>query len=348
MAGPARARDAGAMTCPLPPAAPPPDPAILLCRALPASTAGAPPEWLLLAPAGVTQGRDGRSFRLDDPEAVVARFTADGDDIPLDWEHATHLRAPQGLDAPAAGWITALQVRDGALWGRVAWTADGAAAVSSRAYRFYSPAFYLDAQGAIVAIPSVGLTSKPNLRVPALNARPAPRVDPPSPDSETSMSLPAPLTTALGLPADAALDAALVAIQALQAPQVHRATPPDLNLYVPRADHEAALHRAAQAESALQETLRAELDRQVETLLQEGLAAARLTPATLDYHRAQAQTPGGLERLRQYLALAPSLLAAAPRGTPPEGDPALNQQQAAIAAAFGNSPETLAQFGDRP
>lgn len=334
---------------------------LALCRELPAVADGALPDWLLLAPAGRTTGADGRSFALADPGAVVAAHEREHADIPLDWEHATHIRAPQGLDAPAAGWITSLQVREGAVWGQVAWTPAGAEAVRARAYRYYSPAYYHDDAGNIRGIPSVGLTGKPNLAVPALNQQ-QPGADPgaipeieihievgPADQEPPEMLVPAPLAAALGLPADCTPDAAVAAVETLKSERtvaLNRAAVPDLALYVPRADHDAALNRAASAETLLRQTQEAETTRQVDALIQEGLAAARITPATVDYHRAQAQTAGGIERLRAYLGTAPAVVTDASRGKPPpEGTLALNSEEARIAAAFGNTPETLAKYG---
>jgi phage I-like protein len=315
-----------------------------LCRALPLELgAGGLPEWLLLAPLGESRGRDGRAFRLDDPAAVIAAMAADGADIPLDWEHGTHLRAPQGDPAPAAGWVVELQSRPDGLWGRVEWTPAGAEAVRSRSYRYYSPAYRLAGEGrAVVGIPSVGLTNKPNLHLPALNR------DGANPEDST-MSLSPAIASALAL-ADSATEAdALSAIEALKTHRdtaMNRAQTPDLSLYVPRADFDAALNRGAAAESALRTAQQAELDREITALIEQGLQQARITPATVEYHRAQAQGEGGLARLKAYLAVAPQVLGdPAPKGAPPEGTPELNRQAAAIAAAFGNTPEILAQYG---
>jgi len=77
-----------------------------LCRALPEGDG--PPGWLLLVPAGRFEGRDGRFWVNDRPDAIVAAFEAAGQPLPIDWEHATEIKAPAGDPAPAAGWITAL------------------------------------------------------------------------------------------------------------------------------------------------------------------------------------------------------------------------------------------------
>ena len=98
---------------------------------------GGAPEWVEVLPAGPDiEGRDGRKWHLEDPEGVAATSLDGMRDIPIDWEHASDIKAPRGEEAPAAGWITQLEVRNGALWGRVEWTERGAAQVASREYRY--------------------------------------------------------------------------------------------------------------------------------------------------------------------------------------------------------------------
>jgi phage I-like protein len=314
-----------------------PDPLILtLCRALPAD--GSPlPEWLPLIPAGDSTGRDGRGFRNPDPAAVVAAFDPTAQ-LPLDYEHSTHVRAPQGQDAPAVGWIVALEEREGAVWGQFDWNPTGVEAIRTRAYRYYSPAVQLDASGAVVRLLSVGLTNTPNLSLPALN-RQAPTSQEPSMDPD--------ILVALGLPAGATPAQAVTVIAELKT-SLHRAQTPDLSQFAPRADLDAALHRAQTAEQTLAETQQAERTRQIDALIQDGLSRARIAPATVDYHRAAAATEGGLDRLRAYLDTAPALLdqTHSKAGAPvPEGALSLNADEARIAAAFGNAPDILAQYG---
>ena len=113
----------------------------------PADAAASAPEWIELLPAGVFYGRDGRGpFRLDDPGAVIASTTAMqmAAGIPIDYDHATDFGAPAGRPAPAAGWIRELEVRGGAVWGRVEWTARAASSIVAREYRYVSPVFQFD------------------------------------------------------------------------------------------------------------------------------------------------------------------------------------------------------------
>jgi phage I-like protein len=129
----------------------------------------APPEWVMLVPAGKVTARDGREFDNADPQAVVDAFESDPLDLPIDYEHATEVKAPDGEEAPAAGWIKALEVRDGAIWGRIEWTPRGAASLQSREYRYISPALILRKIGKVITnLISAGLTNRPALDMPAL------------------------------------------------------------------------------------------------------------------------------------------------------------------------------------
>ena len=135
--------------------------------------AGAP-EWIELLPAGVFYGRDGRGpFRLDDPAAVIASTIAlqMNAGLPIDYDHATDFGAPEGRPAPAAGWIRELEVRGGAVWGRVEWTARAANSIVAREYRYVSPVFQFDPKdGSVTRLLRAGLTNNPNLHLTAIAA----------------------------------------------------------------------------------------------------------------------------------------------------------------------------------
>ncbi len=133
---------------------------------------GPPPDWVELVPAGPeVVGVDGRRWVNDTPQGIVATFQQRGRPMVIDWEHATEHRAPQGLDAPAAGWIDRMEVRAGAIWGHVQeWTARAREQLTERAYRFLSPVFQFEkVSGRIVNITSAALTNTPNLTLVALN-----------------------------------------------------------------------------------------------------------------------------------------------------------------------------------
>jgi len=137
-------------------------------------SSSAPPQWVMLIPAGEFSGRDGRGpFRLANPARVIAATEALGltAGVPIDYDHATDFAAPKGRPAPAAGWIRELAERDGALWGRVEWTPHGAKAITSREYRYISPVFQYSPDGAVTRLLRAGLTNNPNLYLTAISAR---------------------------------------------------------------------------------------------------------------------------------------------------------------------------------
>ena len=107
----------------------------------------------------------------DDAGAVLAatREHAGATDPVIDYEHQIDAAAQNGQPAPAAGWVKELEVRDGALWGRVEWTPRGAAHIGAREYRYVSPTFAFDARTRKVkALHRAALTNAPALDMPAL------------------------------------------------------------------------------------------------------------------------------------------------------------------------------------
>jgi phage I-like protein len=131
------------------------------------------PEWIELLPAGEFVGRDGRGpFRVSNAEVVIAATDALRMEagLPIDYDHATDFAAPSGRRAPAAGWIRAIEVREGALWGKVEWTTHGSAAVATHEYRYISPVFEYSQNGEVQRILRAALTNNPNLYLTAISA----------------------------------------------------------------------------------------------------------------------------------------------------------------------------------
>lgn len=267
------------------------------------------PEEVELIPAGpLVRGRDGRqwNFSATDAHALVDDFKARAADLPIDWEHATQIRAPEGHEAPAAAWIKSLDVRNGALWGAVAWNARGGEQVAAKEYRYLSPVFDFDPKsGRIVRFVSAGLTNKPNLQLQALN-------------QESFMSRSTLLAAAiatLGLPVDATDDVLATAIKKAAADRDEAATratnaertQPALDRYVPRADYDALVTRATNAETAIQARDKAEHDNAVESAITDALKAGKITPATAGYHRASCSDAEGLKRFREFVTAAPEI-----------------------------------------
>lgn len=261
---------------------------------------GSVPDWIELLPSGPSiSGRDGRSWTLSDPNAIVRAFRSHDGPIPIDWEHASEVRAPNGLDAPAAGWITEMEVRDGAVWGRAEWTAPAASQIGAKQYRFLSPVFtYSKADNQIMALLSAGLTNQPNIKMTALNRE------------ESPMPLPKAVCTALSIPDDATEGDAICAISKLStdlATATNRAESPPLEKFVPRADYDATLARAANAEAKIGEMEKAAQHAEIESLIDGALKARKIVPATADYYRAMC-TKVGTEEFKKFVEVAPDLL----------------------------------------
>lgn len=303
-----------------------------LCFQMTLVAEGEVPDWIELIPApdaeGRLQGEDGRTWRFTNPDAVARNFTRR---LPIDINHATELAAPKGGESPAAGWIEELQARNGALWGRVAWTERGTNAVKSRDYRFISPVFvFAKDSGEIVKLTSAALVNNPNLDL-ALNSA-HPELKP--------MSLKA-ILTALSLPETASEGEAVNAITSLNA----RVATPDLAKYVPRADFEALQTRAANTEAALNAMRKADAEKAIDAELDSAIAAGKITPASRDYYKATCAVDGGLEKFRSFIAAQPVIVApgsaGAGSGTPPGAQTVLTAEQKALCAQMGVKEETF-------
>lgn len=150
------------------------------------------PEMIHLIPAGAIATVDGRGPYQLASAAMLAQAFKTGDRLPIDENHATDLAAPQGLSAPARGWIVGLEARADGLWGRVDWTESGKALLADKAYRHISPVITHTATGDITGLLRASLTNRPNFRgLTALN-------------QEIVMDTAA-LAVALGLPATASI-----------------------------------------------------------------------------------------------------------------------------------------------
>lgn len=317
---------------------------------------GQVPERVQLIPAGAVLGRDGRQWVLDDPQAVVNRFVEQGADLPVDIEHSTELRAPRGEPAPAAGWVHRLEVIDGAIWGAVNWNETGRGLVGGQQYRYLSPVIlYNPGDGSIRGLTSVALTNRPNLHLPALNfentgsvpfgSGPANNTGGMTPEEQPMLKA---VLAALGLPEDATEATAVNAVKELNTKLATAMNAqPSLEKFVPRADYDQALTRATNAEQGLAEIRKEQLDAQITTAIDAALAAGKITPATVDYHRAQCSQQGGLERFAAFVAAAPAL--GEPSGLDgkeaPAGAKALNAEQRQVMEMFGNTPEDIAKYG---
>ena len=318
---------------------------IALCFELPATTApNAVPGEVQLIPApdasGYIVGRDGRTYLWDDiaRAEMLRQFAERGIDVVIDRDHASELLAPTGNEAPAAGWVQALDMRaDGSAWGRVDWTPRGSEQVANREYRYVSPVFDYDpATSRIARLVSVGLVNKPNLRLAALNQEQSP------------VKISAAIAAALALSAETATEAdAVTAIGKLKtdlATAKNAEQTPSLERFVPRADYDAVLTRANNAEQQIKDAAATAHTAAVTADIDASLKAGKITPASVDYHRASCADAAGLERFRAFVQGAPVIAPdnSGTDGKPPKTATALNADEQRIAELCGIPAEQYA------
>lgn len=169
----------------------------------------AAPELVHLLPSGHIRGRDGRSWTLDNPEAVIQASLSEGRDIVVDYEH--QLDDPDAKSSgpiPAAGWITGLVSKPNGIWGQVKWTETARNLIEERAYRYLSPVIQYRRDGArsIARIKGASLVHRPNLELTALASE-----EDTMPDDDTTDL--ARVASALGLEEGADLMAVLCEIE---------------------------------------------------------------------------------------------------------------------------------------
>ncbi|MBE3022932.1 phage protease [Campylobacter sp. 7477a] len=122
---------------------------------------------ILLAVTGEWKGHYAGEFRIDsaDIEKMKLNFDARKIDLVIDYEHQTLM----GREAPAAGWVKSMSIKEGKLYGMVSWTARAKEYIKNGEYRYLSPVFNFGARdnksGAWIGceIESVALTNTPFL-----------------------------------------------------------------------------------------------------------------------------------------------------------------------------------------
>lgn len=143
--------------------------AIAACAVALAFDAVAPTE-IQLTPAGEFRAWDGRpadapTWRMNAELAarlidwVATRKTP----CVIDYDHQTLLSKTNGKPAPAAGWYSALEWREGVgLFAvGVEWTAAAAAMIAAGEYRYISPFIAYDAAGNVTGLYMASLTNNP-------------------------------------------------------------------------------------------------------------------------------------------------------------------------------------------
>jgi phage I-like protein len=243
------------------------------------------PEWITVFPkGGAIATRDGRSYQIDSA-SLIAAFTGDGIDIPVDVNHATDAAGIFGGRADAMGWIAELRAsKGGGVEARVEWLEEGEALIKSRKYRYTSPTFYHDKSGRATRLKAVALVTAPALAnqtaLAAARARSTSK-------TETSMNQ---IAEALGLQAGASEAECLSSLTALRAG------------LVPKADHEQALAQLSAATTEVAALKAASREAKVGVLIEAALTAKKILPAEKEHYMALCSTDEGLEQVSKLFA----------------------------------------------
>lgn len=126
--------------------------------------------WLQVTPAGHFKPADGREIKVPSwhinqaiATKVIERFHATKNKRVVDYEHQTLRKEENGQPAPAAGWYTDLQWREGeGLFGKVQLTARAAQYIANGEYQYFSPVFlYHPTTGDVLDVQMGALTNAP-------------------------------------------------------------------------------------------------------------------------------------------------------------------------------------------
>lgn len=305
------------------------------------------PEWIHLCPAGeLVEGRDGRGFKVESPQAVLEgtepEMFADIDHESFSWDGSTE----------AKGWVQELVHLDEAeedgprkapgFWARMKWTAEGRELIASGKFRGISPVVrvrydtdengYLVFPGTAIGFArAFALTNLPNLDMTLLNrakadqSNEAPQVAA-SPNKETKMN-----ETLIALAAKMGLQS--------------DATEKDLDqafrtLTAERDEAVTELH-SLRTQIAEVEALR--FTESVDHAFAEAAKSGRMAPAEEAAFRRVAKDADGLETFKAIMAARPERMSADreedPQVDPPAVSKTLTDLQREIAAQKGLSEE---------
>lgn len=330
-----------------------------------------------LLPYGTFRGRDGRGPWMldgrDHAEQVIAatRDYNGGADMMIDYDHQSALSAVAGVGgtAKAAGWIKhdTLTAEDDGIYADVDWTPVAAAALEAREYRYHSPYFFAQkGTGRVTRIRNAGLTNSPNLELPALAHQQTGAAAEGEPMTQIAL---APLVTALALSANAGEAEVLAAIGGLKdkadtgekvlasarttlgladdangeavlaavnvaATTAKGAGKVDPTLYVPKAGYDELKARVDKLD-----------DDRILAMVDQAVEGGKLAPAMRDWAIDLGKTDEA--QLNSYLGVAPTFVGSATvKGNPKAEKGKLTEEEAAICAMMGISPDAFLKTRD--
>ncbi|HQF31502.1 MAG TPA: phage protease, partial [Hyphomicrobiales bacterium] len=281
-----------------------------------ATSGGAAPDWIQLFPQGPELAAvDGRSFKMSDPAAIIARFKASGRPLLVDFDHRSFYDVDAGGSSEAAGWISDMEVRDGEIWGRVEWSEAAAAKIAARQYRYISPEFQVDEKtGEVISISAAGLVNRPAFAMTAL-ARRREEEDAPmlkniakalglADDADAATILAAiekghgKLAAALGLDKTADQATILAAVE-------KAAKGPDVASFVPRADYELLKGQLGTMQTELAAIKDGNRKAEISAAIDGAVKAGKIAPASRDHYAALCAKDGGLEAFKDLVGTLP-------------------------------------------
>lgn len=302
----------------------------------------------MLIPGGTFSGVDGRGpYHLQDAHAVVAASLKPGEKLVFDQDHATDHSLKTGAPAPARGWITKLDVQNGAIWGEVEWTDAGKSLLTKREYRGVSPVFaHNKTSGTVTRLLRASLTNAPNLDLPSLHSQ------------EPRMELLPAIRAALGLPETADQAAVIAAATSARtqlaahatqfaaiatATKLDAASAPDVIVTAlqSRKPEGGTLEEMVALQSQVVALQNEGKRTKAETAIDAAIRAGKpIPPASReDFITRHMADPAGTDF---WLGKMVSLNAGGlPPGPAPQGSPGLDHSDALVIAQMGTSPEAF-------
>ncbi|KPN64262.1 Mu-like prophage I protein [Aliiroseovarius crassostreae] len=265
------------------------------------------PDWIQIFPSGPELNAvDGRAWKMSDPDAfVAAQDVSKAKPIMVDYDHLSSYAPDDNGDQTAAGWIEELEVRDGQVWAKVAWTIRAAKQIAEREWRFVSPEFRAHKKTKEVGIlDAVALVNRPAFQMKALARAQTPDGDP---------KMLKAIAAALGLNDDATEAQILDAIKTKDtelASAKAAQTVPSSKDYMPRADYDQAMARAEKAEGELASAQAEKRDEEVEALIDGAVEAGKIAPASKAHYVKIAKSGDeGFEEVKALCATLPKVVA---------------------------------------
>jgi len=277
-----------------------------------------PPEnglaWLQVMPAGAFKPSDGRKMEsphwyIDASHAakLIDEFKRRKNPTVIDYEHQTIHAKDNGQPAPAAGFMHALEWREGSgLWALAEYTKVAKEQIKNGQYRYFSPVFKHDRKGIVKTLELGALTNNPAIdgmaAVQAASRLFHPPKEEPAMTDNTAETKESPadlsaIASALQLDKSADKDSIIAACSALKA-QANQA--PDPAQYV-----SVAVMQNLQAQVA---ALSAQIQAgEANALINEALKAGKLLPAQREWASAYANKD--LAGFKDYLDSAPAVAA---------------------------------------